>query len=119
MSCECNFEPKVPIACAQDLIALVKAGDYGKGQVLQHAGCILGQSGALIAKLRGDDDSAPIFSGMVPETPDTIEGCIEKLEIEMDAVDADSDAMQANPVLTALLMKLVELAIKKLLEQFS
>lgn len=114
MDCECKFEAKVPIECVKHLIAMVKSGQYGRGELLCHAGCALGQIGALVAKLRGGDDASP-FGGCDGELPDTLEGCCRALKEAVGDGEL-AEAHAANPLIDALIAKLIELLIEKIKE---
>lgn len=114
MGCNCVFEPKVPIDCIRDTYTALTNGDYGRGKVLKCTGCSLGQIGALIEQLRGPDDT-PVFSAEPIETPDDMEACLELLMSAAQESPAPG-AAGSNPLIDALLAKVVALLLEKLQE---
>lgn len=81
----CEFEPTIKIDCVKEIIALVKAGEAGSGQIataVEHASCFCGCAAALyLTTINADDDTPPIFSAVPPLSPDcSIDDCCDEID---------------------------------------
>lgn len=108
MSCPCDFEPKIQIACGLELVGIARAGELleRKSEVLVHVGCITGCLGAYL----GGEDTQVFGSAAAP---DDLEACCNELEAACASGD-EPEAFGLNPVAMALLLKLAELLLKRL-----
>lgn len=114
MSCECEFAAKIPIDCVREVIGMVSAGSFGRGEVLCHAGCALGQIGALVKQWSGPAIGA---DAEAPEVPDSLNGVLDALDAALTD-DSAEKAYGANPFISALLAKLVSLLLEYLDDAF-
>lgn len=104
MSCPCDFEPKIQINCALEVVAVIRSGEAmeRKSELLKHIGCIVGCLGAYT-----DTADTPQPSGQ-GELTDDLESCCNEVEAVLS-----SEAYALNPMVVALLLRLVELALNK------
>lgn len=101
-----EFKPRIPVECVRHVIAIVRSGDVGsqKGELLQHCGAILGELGALVETFESDVDGP--FASV-----DNLGELIADIEDQINY-----DTVQMNPMLVALIVKLVEFALDKWLK---
>ena len=110
MSCACEFEPKIQVACGLELVNIIRSGEIveRKGEALMHAGCIVGCLGA---SLKGDDGEQ-VFGQAPNAAPDDLESCCNELEAICGGTEPEVYGL--NPMVVALLLKLAELLLKRL-----
>lgn len=104
MSCACEFEAKIQVQCALEVVSIIRSGEAleKKSDLLKHSGCIVGCLGAYT-----DTSDAPVPFGQLPED---LESCCNEVEAL-----CTGEGAQANPILVAVLMKLVQLILSKYL----
>jgi hypothetical protein len=105
MHTEYEFQARIPVKYGMELITLVRSDQRlsRKGEAVELAGAILGESGALLCSFEN-----PVFS----DVPCTLEACCDALEAELESLPEEGVAAM-NPLIMALLVQL----IKKLLEE--
>jgi len=105
MHTEYEFQARIPVKYAMELVALVRSGQLTsrKGEAVELAGAVLGEAGSLLCSFEN-----PVFS----DAPCTLESCCDALEAELESLPEEGVAAM-NPLIMALLVQL----IKKLLEE--
>lgn len=112
--CPCEFEAKIQVGCVVELVKIARSGDAlsQKSEVLKHAGCVVGCLGAYVEQFE-----SPRPSVGAAELPDTVEGCCDAIENAMpEDTDGSEEGFRAiNPIVLALILKLIEKLIAKYL----
>lgn len=107
--CKYDFEPKINVECTLEIIGIVRAGEIvsKRGEVLQHAGAIIGELGAFMSP----EDEQPFAKTPLPE--DDLLLC---KEIE-DALEApeEGEPAQVNPLVWTLVIELIKRVLNKVL----
>ncbi len=108
MSCECNFEAKIPVDCVRELIGMVRNGSVvlNKSRALQVAGTILGQIGGVLGTVQ-----TPIFGDV--DAPSNLEACCEAVADQMP--EGEVTGFGSNPSVAMLVAKLIEYVLKEIL----
>lgn len=110
MACPCNFEPAIQVNCILDIVKIVRSGELisKKGEILEHAGCVVGSLGAYVG-----NESESVFGDTVTvPVPATIEECCDQLEAQLQLTQAG--ARKLDPATWALILQLVRMALKLL-----
>ena len=113
MDC-CVFEPKIQVECALEILRILRGGDAikQKGDLLEHAGCLVGSLGAY---LNSQDESHFVGVAAV-DLPCNLDECCDEVEASLTSLDVGMVGSPAiSPAMIALLMRLAELLIAKYL----
>ena len=109
MDC-CQFEPKIQVECALEILRILRGGDAiaQKGDLLEHAGCLIGGIGAYLNSL-----DEPHLMGESPnDLPCNLDECCDEVEASLGGMQA-SESRAISPAMLALLLRLAELLISK------
>lgn len=109
-----EFEARVPIECVKHVIDIIRSGNMmsRKGELLEHCGAILGELGALLKSFEEDGPDGPFASVALSEDQDiTLSLLMEDIEDEIEG-----EGFKMNPLVVALIVKLIELALKRLVQ---
>lgn len=113
MEC-CEFEPKIQVECALEILRILRGGDATnqKGDLLEHAGCLVGSLGAWL-----NSQTDPQLMGAVAhDLPCNLDECCDEVEASLSMqATADGEPRAISPAMMALLMRLAELLIAKFL----
>jgi len=107
MACETHFDPGLEWGCIKELIGIVRAGEIRTRAIesIKIASWIVG------CALDQFDDRTPVLFGAA-EAPSTLDGCCAWL---LASEPESGQVMALNPVIVAVLMRLVELLLRELL----
>lgn len=101
------FEPKIDLQCALDIVRIVRSGEAveKRAKLLKHIGWLSGCLGAYMDD--GDEQTPFATSG---ELPQDLEACCDEVEAQLSG-----EAYSVNPLVVSLVLKLVELVVRKYL----
>ncbi len=110
MDC-CVFEPKIEVECALEILRILRGGDAAKqkGDLLEHAGCLVGSLGAYLNSL----DDPQLMGEAAHDLPCNLDECCAEVEASLTGMQATA---AINPAVLALLLRLAELLIAKYLK---
>ncbi len=110
MDC-CEFEPKIQVECALEILRILRGGDaiQQKGDLLEHAGCLVGSLGAYLNSL----DDPQLMGEAAHDLPCNLDECCDEVEATLGSVGANEVGI--SPAVVALLLRLAELLIAKYL----